>query len=508
MDKHGNNITENLTDQNDPERSEKQVKLKITQRPMFRRGLFIFLVLASVFTFAIAVFRIGDIFAVLDSIFGYIMPVFYGIAIAYLLNPVVNFFQLRFEPFLKKRCRSETRAKKLSKALSIALSVIFGISVIIVLCVMILPELLYSLSTLASILPDELTKVIDFLQNGIDTEQYWGETLKTFIDTAFNALEKWLSDGLPELVNTAITYLTDSVISIVGFLVNFFIGIVVSVYVLFDKDKFRGQAKKMLFAFLKPKNANIVIDTVRHGHEIFGGFLTSKLIDALIVGVITALFMLITGMPYVVLISVLIGVTNVIPFFGPFIGGIPSALLLLLMDPMDGLVFIIFIIILQQIDGNIIEPKILGSTTGISEFWVTFALLFFGGIFGFLGMIIGVPIFAVIYYLIRLWINEHLKNKDLPLSSEEYKNIQKYDTENERFVMLPENHLQERIRIKKDNAKGFWFWRKFIGSSKRRSAGTGEKDKTAGPAPNDPEDTERSAGAGEDKPSDGNGQTG
>ena len=113
MDKHGNNITENLTDQNDPERSEKQVKLKITQRPMFRRGLFIFLVLASVFTFAIAVFRIGDIFAVLDSIFGYIMPVFYGIAIAYLLNPVVNFFQLRFEPFLKKRCRSETRAKKL-----------------------------------------------------------------------------------------------------------------------------------------------------------------------------------------------------------------------------------------------------------------------------------------------------------------------------------------------------------------------------------------------------------
>ena len=177
MDKHGNNITENLTDQNDPERSEKQVKLKITQRPMFRRGLFIFLVLASVFTFAIAVFRIGDIFAVLDSIFGYIMPVFYGIAIAYLLNPVVNFFQLRFEPFLKKRCRSETRAKKLSKALSIALSVIFGMSVIIVLCVMILPELLYSLSTLASILPDELTKVIDFLQNGIDTEQYWGETL-------------------------------------------------------------------------------------------------------------------------------------------------------------------------------------------------------------------------------------------------------------------------------------------------------------------------------------------
>lgn len=156
-----------------------------------------------------------------------------------------------------------------------------------------------------------------------------------------------------------------------------------------------------------------MIDTARHGHEIFGKYLTGKIIDSLIVGMINAVFMLITGMPYVVLISVLIGVTNIIPFFGPFIGGIPSALLLLLINPMDGWIFIIFTIILQQIEGNILAPKILGSTTGISEFWVTFALLFFGGIFGFVGMIVGVPLFAVIYYLVRMWLMKHFETKRL-----------------------------------------------------------------------------------------------
>ena len=215
---------------------------------------------------------------------------------------------------MAKRCKTERKAKKISKALSITLAVLFGITLITVLCVMIIPELVYSLTTLAKSLPGELERVIDFLRNGIDTEVFWGETLKNFIDNAFNAFNNWITTGLPELAGNMLTYLTDSVIGIVGFLVNFFIGIVVAVYVLCDKDKFRGQTKKLLFAFCKPKTANMVIDTARHGHEIFGGFLTGKIIDSLIVGIVNAIFMLITGMPYVVLISVLVGVTNIIPF--------------------------------------------------------------------------------------------------------------------------------------------------------------------------------------------------
>lgn len=439
---------------------ENAPKRRLYQTPAFKKGLFIFLVLASVLAFAIAVFRLDTILAVIDRLIGYIMPIFYGIAMAYLLNPVVVFLDLRFAPFLAKRCKTERKAKKISKALSITLAVLFGITLITVLCVMIIPELVYSLTTLAKSLPGELERVIDFLRNGIDTEVFWGETLKNFIDNAFNAFNNWITTGLPELAGNMLTYLTDSVIGIVGFLVNFFIGIVVAVYVLCDKDKFRGQTKKLLFAFCKPKTANMVIDTARHGHEIFGGFLTGKIIDSLIVGIVNAIFMLITGMPYVVLISVLVGVTNIIPFFGPFIGGIPSALLLLMMDPMDGWIFIIFIIILQQIDGNILGPKILGSTTGISEFWVTFALLLFGGIFGFVGMIIGVPLFAVIYYLIRMWLNEHLKSKGLPVVSEEYRDVERYDLEADQFIMLPHDYQAGKRQAKRDQARGIHFWRR------------------------------------------------
>lgn len=304
---------------------ENAPKRRLYQTPAFKKGLFIFLVLASVLAFAIAVFRLDTILAVIDRLIGYIMPIFYGIAMAYLLNPVVVFLDLRFAPFLAKRCKTERKAKKISKALSITLAVLFGITLITVLCVMIIPELVYSLTTLAKSLPGELERVIDFLRNGIDTEVFWGETLKNFIDNAFNAFNNWITTGLPELAGNMLTYLTDSVIGIVGFLVNFFIGIVVAVYVLCDKDKFRGQTKKLLFAFCKPKTANMVIDTARHGHEIFGGFLTGKIIDSLIVGIVNAIFMLITGMPYVVLISVLVGVTNIIPFFGPFIGGASPA---------------------------------------------------------------------------------------------------------------------------------------------------------------------------------------
>lgn len=435
-------------------------KRRLYQTPVFKKGLFIFLVLASVLAFAIAVFRLDSILAVFDRIWGYIMPIFYGIAMAYLLNPVVVFLTARFEPFFGKRCKTERKAKKISKVLSITLAVLFGITLITVLCVMIIPELIYSLTTLAKSLPGELERVIDFLRNGIDTEVFWGETLKSFIDNAFDAFNNWITTGLPALAGDMISYLTDSVISIVGFLVNFFIGIVVAVYVLCDKDKFRGQVKKVLFAFCKPKTANKVIDTARHGHEIFGKYLTGKIIDSLIVGMINAVFMLITGMPYVVLISVLIGVTNIIPFFGPFIGGIPSALLLLLINPMDGWIFIIFTIILQQIEGNILAPKILGSTTGISEFWVTFALLFFGGIFGFVGMIVGVPLFAVIYYLVRMWLNEHLKSKGLPVVSEEYRDVERYDIANGGFIMLPHNYQAERRQAKRNQTRGIRFWRR------------------------------------------------
>lgn len=235
-----------------------------------------------------------------------------------------------------------------------------------------------------------------------------------------------------------------------SFIVNMLIGIVVAVYALIEKDVFVGQTKKLTYTLFKPERANSIIDTARHGDKIFGGFLSGKILDSIIVGVITFICLSIFKMPYTLLISVIIGVTNIIPFFGPFIGAIPCAFFILLIDPVQCLWFVIFIVILQQIDGNIIGPKILGTTTGISEFWVTFALLLFGGLFGFIGMIIGVPLFAVIYYIIKNLVNKKIQERGLPTQSALYHDIGGVDPETLEFTEMP---VEEVVKKKKETDK-------------------------------------------------------
>ena len=222
------------------------------------------------------------------------------------------------------------------------------------------------------------------------------------------------------------------------------------VYALAEKKNFVAVAKKLTYVLWNPKHANRVVDTARHGHEIFGGFLSGKLIDSLIVGILCFIFCVCTNMPYSLLISTIVGVTNIIPFFGPFIGGIPTTFIVLVVDPPKGVLFGIFIIILQQIDGNIIGAKILGNTTGMSEFWVTFSLLLFGGMFGFVGMMIGVPLFSVIYYLATVLVNEKAEKRGLKTADEFYYTVDRYDTAAGEFVMMDENAAKKRRKPRKD----------------------------------------------------------
>ena len=186
------------------------------------------------------------------------------------------------------------------------------------------------------------------------------------------------------------------------------------------KEKFIGQAKKIIYAIFRPRYGNVVMEVGRKADEVFGGFFIGKIIDSLIIGCICFVSLAILRMPYVALVSVIVGVTNIIPFFGPYIGAIPSAILIFLVDPMKGIYFIIFIIVLQQVDGNVIGPKILGNTTGLSPFWVIFAILLFGGSFGVIGMLFGVPIFAVLYYIIKQVVEHVLKRRHLPEETDEY----------------------------------------------------------------------------------------
>ena len=209
---------------------------------------------------------------------------------------------------------------------------------------------------------------------------------------------------------------------------------IVSVYLLFSKETFIGQFKKLTYALFKPKRANIIIETARKSNEIFGGFISGKILDSAIIGVIAYIVLAIMKMPDTVLVAVIIGVTNVIPFFGPFIGAVPSFIIIVLQNPIQGLYFLIFIVVLQQIDGNIIGPKILGSSTGLSAFWVVFAILVFGGLWGFPGMLLGVPLMAVIYYVAQKTVSYFLKKRGLTTDTLAYVYLTKVDKESNQPV--------------------------------------------------------------------------
>ena len=217
---------------------------------------------------------------------------------------------------------------------------------------------------------------------------------------------------------------------------DFILGMFIAAYLLIAKKRLIAQAKKILYSVTKLPVANYILYECRYIQEVFGGFIRGKLLDSLIVGVICFVCCTLFRFPYPIVISVIVGVTNIIPFFGPFVGAIPSALLILLSSPLKCLYFVIFVIALQQFDGNFLGPKILGNSTGLSSFWVLFSIMLFGGLFGFVGMVIGVPLFAVIYSLVDAFVNHRLSKKAMSLSTSEYELLDHIDAESKDFVHM------------------------------------------------------------------------
>ena len=284
--------------------------------------------------------------------------------------------------------------------------------------------------------------------------------LDTFIADASKYLEEWLRKSVLQQ-SDFIASITTGVYNVVKAIFNVIIGFIVSVYVLMTKEKFIGQLKKIIYAIFRPRYGNVVMEVVRKADEVFGGFFIGKIIDSLIIGCICFASLAILRMPYVALVSVIVGVTNVIPFFGPYIGAIPSAILIFLVDPMKGIYFIIYIIILQQVDGNVIGPKILGNTTGLSPFWVIFAILLFGGSFGVIGMLFGVPIFAVLYYIIKRVVEHVLRKRQLPEQTKEYIELDTVDTVTNQVKMKdPEKEFAEKTEEKESKTKHINFKKK------------------------------------------------
>lgn len=341
-------------------------------------------------------------------------PIIMGFATAYLLLPILNFFEILFLkiPFLKKR-------KKFVRAISVTLTISILIIAITIAIISIVPQIIFSLGKIITDIPNYIDNLNTYVYNIFSKNPKLVKLADKQIDFLKDYAVDFANQYKPYL-NVLAKQLTMGLLELLVGLQNFAIGIVISVYVLFNKEKLCAQSKKFLYALTPKRFALKSIEITNDTHKIFGEYFNGKVISSIIVGFLTFVFMQLSGMPYAVLISVIIGVTNMIPFFGPFIGAIPSALLLLVINPIQTLWFLIFNLILQQVEGNFISPKIISASTGISAFWVILVIIVSGGLFGIVGMLIGVPIFAVANTLLHRYINKKLETKNLPTENEFY----------------------------------------------------------------------------------------
>lgn len=401
-------------------------------RQEFSRGMTMFLVIMASVVLYFALLRLDSITNAVSMVIDVLKPILYGMVIAYLLNPIVKQVDRILVPRLEKYMQ-KNRAKKCSRGIGVILSLVFLFALITALCNMLIPELVKSIRDLIITLPGQLNNVVDWFNHLQASDTAMGILMRNALEEGTTTLQNWLRTDLMPQVNTIMSNLTVGVLNILNEVLNFLIGLIVSVYLLFSKEQYSAQCKKMTYAFLKTNHANMLLHLTKKSNEIFGGFIIGKIIDSAIIGVLCFIGLSLIKMPYTLLVSVIVGVTNVIPFFGPYIGAIPSAFLILLSDPKKGLYFIIFILVLQQIDGNVIGPKILGNSTGLSPFWVVFSILIGGGMFGFVGMIMGVPTFAVIYYIISMITSQRLERKNLPLTTVHY-GVKSYVNEKGEFI--------------------------------------------------------------------------
>lgn len=382
--------------------NKKYIKLGITGAAVIVIGLLCFFLL----------FRFESLSAGLQMVLGILTPFIYGAVIAYILTPVCN----KIERFLGKL----PGKKGFVPALSIVLSLAFALALVWVLVMLVFPQVWASVVSIANAVPGQLaaanTWLHDLLESRPDLQTYWDE----FSDKLSAGIESWLKTGLLPTVGTMVNELGSQLAVFFGIVKNLFLGILISIYFLASRKQFAAQGKLLLNGIFPRRWADLIEEEVRYADRMFNGFLMGKLLDSAIVGVICFAGTAFMRFESAALISVIVGVTNIIPFFGPFIGAVPCAILLLLEDPMHCLYFLIFVVVLQQLDGNIIGPRILGDSTGLSSFWVMFSILLFGGIWGIVGMIVGVPLFAVIYDMIRKLTFFGLNKRDRGALIEEY----------------------------------------------------------------------------------------
>ena len=355
---------------------------------------------------------IGNVISQLSTI---LAPFIYGGIIAYLLRPMCNSLEAFFQLRLPKKMR------RFANAFAVVFSLMVGILVVYALITMVVPQLVESIVTLWNALPTKMEQLVNWATETFGKDERVVQFVEKNYRSYFTDIDKWVQANVIPQVSSLVTNVGTSVWQVLKFVYNILIGLIVAVYVLHGRKRFGKQARLIVRSIFSDRWADRILEEVEFIDRMFGGFIDGKIIDSAIVGVLCYIGCTVLKIPSALLVSVIVGVTNVIPFFGPVIGAVPATLLILIDSPIKALWFLIWVIVLQQLDGNVIGPKILGNRTGLSGFWVMFSIILFGGLWGIVGMIICVPLFAVIYDTVRRLVRRGLRRRNHTELWDEYR---------------------------------------------------------------------------------------
>ncbi len=387
--------------------------------PYKRRYFYLMLSIFGAISLSIVVFflvyRLSGVGAILRKLSQILAPFIYGGVVAYLLRPMCNFYEKQLITFLPRKM------KKAANSFAVGLSLISGILIVYALIIMIAPQLYQSVLSLWRSLPDKVNQFLIWAQATFGEDEELLHLFNTSYNALYAELESWAQTTLVPYISNIVSGVGSSVYKVVLFLYNLLIGLIVACYLLASRKKFARQSVLVVRSVLKPKWAQLFLDEVAFIDRMFGGFIDGKILDSAIIGVLCYIGCTVFHFPNALLISTFVGITNVIPYFGPFIGAIPSIFLILIEDPIKAIWFGIFILGLQQLDGNIIGPAILGDRTGLSSFWVLFAIILFGELWGIAGMVVCVPLFAVIYDTVKKLVRRGLTKQGQIEIWEKYK---------------------------------------------------------------------------------------
>lgn len=423
---------------------------------IFKKRVFTCVVGACiVIGFYFCLYRWDELEKSISNVFGVFQPIMIGLIMAFLMNPIMMFFERHLKKGFIKICKTDKTANSTCRTVSSILSLIVLVGCVALFFIIVSPQLAATVSYLSAHIDEQVEFFLKWANDftkGKYEEQIMG-LQETNIEYVLSSGLTWMEKLTSYSEADMYSLLTTGVIGVGKFVIGIIIGMFVSVYVLISKEKFKGQVKKIICGIFRPEQANIILEVSRKSGNIFYGFINGKIIDSVIIGIICYICCLIMKMPYPVLVSVIIGVTNVIPVFGPYIGAIPTVLIIFITSPIQGLYFIIFILVLQQFDGNFLGPKILGNSTGITSFWVVFAVVIGAGLFGVAGMIIGVPIMAIIYYVFGKFFKHLVKKRGLPEGTSDYIKLKNIDIEKNELVYLSDEDFYKQSFFAKKNPK-------------------------------------------------------